>query len=142
MNNISIENVEFFQDEEKGKTVAVYSGCELDAFADFKDRLDKITSDSLMVEFDTVPEEVILPSKIKAISTCHFPDKWDPEKGKNQAYYKLLRSYNKMKLRAVNRLIKFFNRELNAAEDLVSYYKRSQVRLTNVIKNPPEVKKK
>jgi len=104
---ISIEDVKFFQDAEAGKTVAVLEGHALDAYLDFLSELGYKSIDASDVF--NVPEQFMLPSKITSVSTCHGTDKWDPDQGKNQAFFKLNRQYNKMKMRAIKRVIEMNN---------------------------------
>lgn len=121
MKTIEYEDVEFYQNPDKRKTVAVCSGLELDAYVDFLQDNNLLVNTGLsMDQLINIPEEIMMPSTIKAMSTCHSNDNWDPEIGKKQAYYKLLRTYNKMKNRAFKRFIELSKHHITVLDNLVS----------------------
>jgi hypothetical protein len=134
-----MEDVEFYQNEDKRKTIAVYNGCAFDAYADYLASTSTV-SDVGMIDISSIPEEIIMPNEIRTISTCHGTDKWDPEVGKRQAFYKLLRSYNKMKFRAINRMIKSYADKSLAMTRTAGYYNNNIDRYTKMIRSPQGVK--
>lgn len=136
MTTIDFKDVEIYQNPEKGKTVAVASGLELDAYMDF---LKKSNTDcNKGPDFFSIPEEVMMPSTIKAISTCHDSDNWDADRGKKQAYYKLLRSYNKIKNRALHRFIDKNLREVEILKTMSEECVSNVKHYDQLVRNPKD----
>ena len=117
---IEMNEVTFYQNPEEGKTVAVIENVFADAYFDLVHT--KSCSYEDIVNPIMIPEEFLMPNTIKAISTCHDPDKWDPETGKKQAYYKLLRTYSKMKHRVIDRVIKRMKSQIDDLNKMNSQY--------------------
>lgn len=134
MKTIRFEDVRFFQDESKRKTVALYEYGAFDAYEDFLNSRSKVLDNE--TDINQVPEEVLLPNEIRAISTCHVKDTWNSDEGKKRAYFKLLKSYNKMKLRAINRMISRYNIDLKVLSRLSGFYEKKTNSLVKLIKNP------
>lgn len=135
MKTINYEDVRFFQNPDERKTIALYEGCGVDAYSDFI-RVTNEASVEGFITVDMIPEELFIPNTIRAISTCHDQDQWDPEIGKKQAYFKLLRSYNKMKNRAISRMIKKLNNQIKATDKLSNYYDTSITRYNKLVRYP------
>lgn len=129
---IKYEDVDFYQDNKKKVTVAVIDGCSLDAYMDYLAEVKAPIQDESSLTYDdfmTIPEQLMMPSTIRSKSTCSNSDNWDPEIGKRQAFFKLCRTYNKMKNRAFKRMIKYtenqnelFRKMLDKGNNRVSHY--------------------
>ena len=116
--------IKYNVNKEKRTVVAYFDGNYDYWLISLNHFLNKFTAETF-VDYNVISsimESVLRERKLYGKASCSKDDKWDEEKGKEIAKNKLIKRWNKAKIKALYQLKYYFDKQYKAIDEKISSY--------------------